>query len=142
MVGTQQQRVCSPALCQSTQGSQARQGESLECCPLHPPGLGEVLGVELPPYAEAQRVHAQALAHRGEELQGEPRLLPPHCPQDAQRPVSPQPPFSPPSSWQAGSSAWLGTGRRGSKCAASSPASRPEPAPSGVGTAAAAAPAG
>lgn len=36
----------------------------------HPPGLGEVLGVELPPDAEAQRVQAQALAHGGEELEG------------------------------------------------------------------------
>lgn len=32
------------------------------------PGLGEVLGVELPPDAEAQGVQAQALAHGGQEL--------------------------------------------------------------------------
>lgn len=81
----------SPALCQSTPSSQARHSKSLERCPLHPPGLGEVLGVELPPDTEAQRVQAQALAHRGQELQGKPYLLLPHRPQDAQRPGTPNP---------------------------------------------------
>lgn len=58
-------------------------------------------------------------------------------------PCAPHPdPRSPPCAWRAGSSAWRGTGRRGSRCAASPPASRPAPAPSGAGRAAAAAPAG